>query len=234
VGGLADRDAVADGLQTRGQVRHLARHHEIVHGPAGCHRFPGGDTDPKDKVRPVLLLEHGVELSQALLHGEGGAHGALGVVLIDPRHPENGHDGVAGELLDGATEGLDLLTHLVEEGRQERAEVLGVALGGKLRRALEVGEQNGDRLTLVRGGHQARYSSPDRVRRPPYARWRAARRGGWRRRRASPPYQIRSGARPALRQPQQPEVETEQEQPGQAEAHRLHEPHAGDAPRRSP
>jgi hypothetical protein len=38
-------------------------------------------------------------------------------------------------------------------------------LGGEFRGALEVGEQNGNRLTLVRGGHQARYSSSDRVRR---------------------------------------------------------------------
>jgi hypothetical protein len=125
--GLADGDAVAHGLQARRQVRHLARHHELVHGPAGCHRFSRGDADSEDESGAVLLLEHRVELGQAFLHGEGGAHGALGIVLVDPRHPKDGHDGVARELLDGTAEGLDLLTHLVEERRQERTELLGVA-----------------------------------------------------------------------------------------------------------
>ena len=41
-------------------------------------------------------------------------------------------------------------------------------------------------------------------------------------------------ARPAVLRTQQPEVEGEQEQPGQAEPHRLHQPHPGHAPRRPP
>lgn len=155
-GRIAHRDALADGLQAPREVRHLAGRHEIVHRPAGCRRVPCGDTDPKDEARPALLLEHGVELGQALLHGGGSAHGAFGVILVDPRHTEDGHDGVAGELLDGATEGLDLLTHLIEEGQEECAEVLGILLGGERGRPHEIGEENRDRFALVAGGHRVR------------------------------------------------------------------------------
>ena len=44
----------------------------------------------------------------------GGAHGAERVVLVDLRHAEHGHDGVADELLDGAPVVLDRRPHRVE------------------------------------------------------------------------------------------------------------------------
>ena len=58
---------------------------------------------------------------------------------------------------------LDLLTHLVKEGRQERAEVLGVVLGGEFSRACEIRVEDGDRLALVGTGHQGRYSISDGI-----------------------------------------------------------------------
>ena len=39
---------------------------------------------------------------------ERGAHGSLGVVLVCDRRAEDGHDRVADELLDGASEALEL------------------------------------------------------------------------------------------------------------------------------
>ena len=38
---------------------------------------------------------------------EAGAHGALRVVLVDDRHTEHGHHGVADELLHDAAAGVD-------------------------------------------------------------------------------------------------------------------------------
>ena len=38
---------------------------------------------------------------------EAGAHGALGIVLVQRRHAEDGDDGVADVLLHGAAVGLD-------------------------------------------------------------------------------------------------------------------------------
>jgi len=78
----------------------------------------------------------------------------------DPRHAEDGHDGIARVFLDGAAEGLDLLAHLVEEGRQHGAQLLGVVPGGQLGRSDKIGEQHGDGFALVGGGsHAWRYAS---------------------------------------------------------------------------
>ena len=147
--------AVACGLQASGEVGHLAGHHELVGGARGRDGLARGHADAQVEPHPVVRLEERVELLQALPHGQRGAHRALGVVLVDPWHAENGHDGVASVLLDGAAKDLDLLAHLVEEGRQHGAQLLGVVPGGELGRPDEIGEQHGDGLALVGGGSHA-------------------------------------------------------------------------------
>jgi len=66
---------------------------------------------------------------------------------------EHGHDGVAGELLDGAAVALELGAEADVERGQERADVLRVELLGPSREADEVAEERRyDLALLARGG----------------------------------------------------------------------------------
>ena len=62
------------------------------------------DADPRLEIQLVHLLEH----------RKGGAHGALGVVLVRLRRPECRHHGIAGELLDRTAVPLDALRSALE------------------------------------------------------------------------------------------------------------------------
>ena len=56
---------------------------------------------------------------ECLAHLDGGPDGAQGVVLVQHRNAEDGHDGVADVLLDDAAMALDDVAHLAEVARQQ-------------------------------------------------------------------------------------------------------------------
>ena len=58
---------------------------------------------------------------------EGGAHGALGVVLVGDGCTEQRHDRVADDLVDPATEASMSATQLLEAAVDEVLHVLGIA-----------------------------------------------------------------------------------------------------------
>ena len=84
-----------------------------------------------------------------LLHAQGGVAGPDGVVLVGERRAEQRHDAVAHHLVDGALVAVDGLHHPLEHRVEQLPGLLGVAVGDQLRRALEVGEQDGDLLALA-------------------------------------------------------------------------------------
>ena len=86
----------------------------------------------------------GDEAGERLLHPQGGAHGAIGVVLVGDGRPEQGDDGVAEDLVDAAAEGLDLDDERLEVRLDEPGDGLRVEVLGECRVADEVGEQHGD------------------------------------------------------------------------------------------
>ena len=61
-----------------------------------------------------------------MLHRDCRAHGPESIVLVDARDAEHGHHAVAEELLDRAAMLLDRLAHLLEVGRHDLAQRLGV------------------------------------------------------------------------------------------------------------
>ena len=95
-------------------------------------------------VDAPALLELDVQHLEPLLHLERAADGAQGVVLVGGRHPEDGHDRVADELLDGAAVTLEGGAHLLEVAGDHLAERLGVEPLAERSRALEVGEDDRD------------------------------------------------------------------------------------------
>ena len=71
------------------------------------------------------------------------------MVLMGEGRPEEGHDPVAHDLVDGALVAVDGLHHPFEDGIEELPRVLGVTVGEQLHRALEVGEEHRDLLALA-------------------------------------------------------------------------------------
>ena len=79
---------------------------------------------------------------------QAGAHGALGVVLVQDRHAEDGDHGVADELLDRAAVGLYGLAGDGVVAAQEAVDELGVVALGERGEVDEVTEQGGDDAAL--------------------------------------------------------------------------------------
>jgi hypothetical protein len=87
--------------------------------------------------------------SQRLANRERTSNGPLGVVLVRDRCAEDGHDGVAGELLDRAVPLLELLSDERVIRREHGAHVLDVHPLGATRETDQVGEQRRDDLALL-------------------------------------------------------------------------------------
>jgi hypothetical protein len=70
-------------------------------------------------------------------------------LLESERRPEQCHDPIAHHLVDGALVTVDGLHHQLEDGIEDLACFLGIAVGQQFHRALQVGEQHGDLLALA-------------------------------------------------------------------------------------
>ena len=64
---------------------------------------------------------------ERLLHLQRGPHGPLGVVLVGDRRAEQGHDGVADDLVDPAAEAGDVGGQPLEAAVDQVLDLLGVA-----------------------------------------------------------------------------------------------------------
>jgi hypothetical protein len=82
---------------------------------------------------------------------ESRANRALCVVAVRHRRAEDGHDGVADELLDGALEALDLPLGASVELLERVADVLGIGSIRPGREPDHVDEQHRDELPLFPG-----------------------------------------------------------------------------------
>ena len=71
------------------------------------------------------------------------------MILVGERRAEERHDPVAHHLVDRALVAVDGLHHALEDGIEELARLLRIAVGEQLHRALEVGEEHGDLLALA-------------------------------------------------------------------------------------
>jgi hypothetical protein len=103
------------------------------------------------RLQPMLRLEgrHGGHQLQ------GGADGALGVVLVGGRGAPDRHHGIADELLDGPAVTLHDLSGRLEIPAEHLAGLLRVASLGQRGEPDEVVEENGDQATLGSGGRRA-------------------------------------------------------------------------------
>jgi hypothetical protein len=74
------------------------------------------------------------------------------VILVSERRPEEGHDAVAHDLVDGALVAVHGLHHSLQYRVEDLARLLRIAVGEQLHRALEVGEEDRDLFALALEG----------------------------------------------------------------------------------
>jgi hypothetical protein len=115
-----------------------------------------GAHDDLARVEPDADLHvHAVRASRLLgvarhrlLHPERRVARPHGVILVGQRGAEERHDPVAHDLVDRALVAMHGLHHAFEDGVEELARVLGIAVGEQLHRALQIGEEDRDLLAL--------------------------------------------------------------------------------------
>jgi len=109
----------------------------------------GVDPDPGGEVEPWAAAQLGRVLGDVVEHLQGGVAGAPSMVLVGDRRAEDGHDAVAGELVDGAREALDCAGEDGEEALHDLAPLLRVLPLGEVHRAAHVGEEDRHLLALA-------------------------------------------------------------------------------------
>ncbi len=149
---LVDEDVAhrSGRLQAGGDVDDVARDDALAALRARTERddgLAGRDRGAHGELETFLA-----ELLDRLEDPEPGADRALGVVLVGDGSPEDGHDRVADELLDGPAEPLDVGLHPLVVGAQRRPHVLRVGPVGAAGEPDEVDEQHGDDLALLPRG----------------------------------------------------------------------------------
>ena len=87
--------------------------------------------------------------TQLLLHRQRRMKCPLRMVLMRDRRAEQSEDAVAGRLRNVAAVAMHRLHHKLQHRVDDRARLLGIEIAHQLRRALDVGEQRGDRLALA-------------------------------------------------------------------------------------
>jgi hypothetical protein len=107
------------------------------------------ESDPNLRVhavRAARLLRVALDL---FLHSEGRVTRPHRVIFVGERRAEQRHDPVAHHLVHRALVAVHGLHHPLEHGVEELSRVLWITVGEQLHRALEVGEEDGDLLTLA-------------------------------------------------------------------------------------
>jgi hypothetical protein len=114
-------------------------------GIAG-HHLAGVDPDPGFEPDAPARVELVVETDQRAPHLVGGPHRAEGIVLVQHGNTEDGHHGVADELLDRASVPFQHGAHLVEIAQHHAPQSLGFDVLAEVREARHITEHDGYRL----------------------------------------------------------------------------------------
>ena len=129
-------------MQTRGGVDDVARRHALARAGfrVEAHKgLPGRNPDAQFE----LLLE------RELADRERGPNRTLGIVLMRSRSPEQRHDRVADELLDGASVSHELGADALVVGTKKRLDVLRIHRLGARREPDEIAEDDRHDLALT-------------------------------------------------------------------------------------
>ncbi len=140
---LAGRSCLFEPLTDRHSV---AADESVPRCRIAGHDLAAVDANAQLEARGVGLA---VELRDAVTDSDSGPHRPKCIVLVHERHPEDGHDLVPDEFLDGASMLLDDRSGTVEELRHHEPQCLGVELLGELRVGDEVAEKYSHQLPAL-------------------------------------------------------------------------------------
>ena len=149
VGELADQDVVRRSslLEPRGDVHGIPGHEPLPADRLARHDLARVDPDPVLEGDPPAPRELGAQVHQRALHLGRRSHGPERVVLVHLAQAEDGHDRVADVFLDGPAVRLQDSAHPLEVARHELAKGLRVERLAEVGGALQVAEDDRDRLT---------------------------------------------------------------------------------------
>ena len=143
-----DRACRGQRLDPGGQADRVTGHGAAaVRGGASQH-VAGIHPDPHREA-PVGPVREPAIADQTGLHRQRCPDRSLGIVLMGDGVAEDRDDRIADVLLHGPAVAGDLVGHRLEERSEDRPELLGVELRGKLGRRHEIGVQDGDDLALL-------------------------------------------------------------------------------------
>ena len=108
--------------------------------------LPGVDADPDAQLGHFASGEAAVETLDGRLHLERRADRPQRVVLVRPREAEDGHHGIADELLHRASVRLDGVAHRLVPGAHQFAQRFGIEPLPERGRTGQVAEEDTDRL----------------------------------------------------------------------------------------
>ncbi len=150
--GHVDAPGLGDLLHARGETHRLSLRgivHPQVVTDGGDHDFAGVETHPHCEVELLSQTQLVRVAAQRAGEVQRGVTGALRVVLVGDRCPEQGHDAVAGELVDRPFEAMDALAQDGKELIEDAMPPFRVDPPGELHRLLDVGKQNRDLLAFA-------------------------------------------------------------------------------------
>ncbi len=148
---LSDQDAVdrRHALEARGSVHDVSRHETLAARSIGPDRDDCLARVHRDPHLQIELGIGGVQLRHRVANRQCGADRSLGIVSVTHGRSEDGHDGVADELLYRAPAGLDLGPQSREVRALDRPDVLRIQSLGARGETDEVGEEHGHDLPLL-------------------------------------------------------------------------------------
>ena len=155
VGVLADHDRAGRGqpFQPRGQAGRMADRHvirvQVVLADRADHDRAAVHADADLQVDALLAAQPLGVAPPAFLHPQRGEQRPLGVVFVGQRCAEQREDAVAHGLRHVALVAMDRVHHELERRVDDRARVFRVEVFDEGHRALDVGEQRGDRLAFA-------------------------------------------------------------------------------------
>ena len=155
VGVLADHDRAGRGqpFQPRGQAGRMADRHvirmQVVLADRADHDRTAVHADADLQVDALLAAQPLGVAPPAFLHPQRCEQRPLGVVFVSQRCAEQREDAVAHGLCHVALVAMDRVHHELECGVDDRARVFRVEVFDEGHRALDVGEQRGDRLAFA-------------------------------------------------------------------------------------
>jgi hypothetical protein len=147
-GGLADHDAPwpRQLLQSCGQVGRVA-HRRVIHPQVvpdlADDDQPSVNADAHLDGQTALGLQLLTVFLQGALHPQCGVHGSPRAILMGNRRAEEGHDAIAGILVDGALEAMHLGRDVLETVIDDLVHDFRIEPFGERGEAGHIGEQDG-------------------------------------------------------------------------------------------